>query len=128
MRGPRGPWAVLGLAPGADPERIRAAYRRLAKAWHPDKFTGDPALQASATARMKAINAAYAALRSVPAGPTSESPAGARTAPRGRPRTFDPMEGRPYRSGHPADLRIPEWRWQPWFALVILVLVLTRGC
>ena len=33
------PYAVLGLAAGADREEIRQAYVRLAKAYHPDRYT-----------------------------------------------------------------------------------------
>lgn len=33
----RNPFSVLGLAPGASPEQIRAAYRRLAMQLHPDR-------------------------------------------------------------------------------------------
>ncbi|CAN0036647.1 unnamed protein product, partial [Ectocarpus sp. 8 AP-2014] len=29
--------AVLGVAVDADPETLKAAYRRLALRWHPDK-------------------------------------------------------------------------------------------
>jgi len=52
------PHAVLGVQPGASPDEIAAAYRRLAKEWHPDV-----AGAAAAVARMAEINAAYAALR-----------------------------------------------------------------
>ena len=31
------PFTVLGVAPGATPEEVAAAYRDLAKAWHPDR-------------------------------------------------------------------------------------------
>jgi hypothetical protein len=113
---------TLGLPPGANPERIRAAYRRLAKACHPDKFAHDPRLQADATARMKAINAAYDAL-----APLVEGPSAAPT--RRKPRTFDPMDGRPYRSGRPAQERaIPEWHLG-WLTIVFMVLtILAKAC
>lgn len=48
---------VLGLDDGADPQQIRAAYRRLAVKSHPDRVP-EPE-RAAATARMKRINAAY---------------------------------------------------------------------
>ena len=35
---------VLGLAPGASAQEIKAAYRDLAKVWHPDRFAHDPRL------------------------------------------------------------------------------------
>jgi hypothetical protein len=53
------PFAALELPPGATPEEIAAAYRRLAKRWHPDRGGG-----AVAAARMAEINVAYDLLRS----------------------------------------------------------------
>ena len=52
MRGPR---AVLGLAPDATLDDAKAAYKRLARRWHPDRPDGD-------ARRMAEINAAYAAI------------------------------------------------------------------
>lgn len=54
---PVDPFAVLGLQPGASPQETAAAYRRLAKRWHPDR-AGDAAAR-----RMAEINAAYDLLR-----------------------------------------------------------------
>ncbi len=45
---------ILGVMPTATPDEIRAAYRRLARLYHPDLNSG-----AEAEARMQAINAAY---------------------------------------------------------------------
>jgi DnaJ-domain-containing protein 1 len=57
-------YSVLGLAPGADAKAIKAAYRKLAKRYHPDRFMkAHPEAQAKAEDRMKAINAAYDALK-----------------------------------------------------------------
>jgi curved DNA-binding protein CbpA len=47
--------AALDLEPHADAVAIKAAYRRLAKANHPDAAPGDPA----AAARFQVIHAAY---------------------------------------------------------------------
>jgi Sec-independent protein translocase protein TatA len=55
--------AVLDLPPGASAEQIRQSWRDLAKVWHPDRFAHDPALQARATTRLAAINAAYEELQ-----------------------------------------------------------------
>ena len=53
------PFAVLGVTPGASGEEIAAAYRRLAKRWHPDRAGGQDAAR-----RMAEINAAYDLVRS----------------------------------------------------------------
>jgi hypothetical protein len=52
------PFSVLGLPPGASPEEASAAYRELAKRWHPDRGGGPDAV-----ARMAEINLAYDMLR-----------------------------------------------------------------
>ena len=51
------PFSVLGVAPGASADEVAAAYRDLAKAWHPDRRgeAGDD--------RMAEINVAYELLR-----------------------------------------------------------------
>jgi DnaJ domain len=51
------PFAVLGVAPDASAEEVAAAYRGLAKRWHPDHAGSDGA------ERMAEINAAYDLLR-----------------------------------------------------------------
>jgi hypothetical protein len=51
------PFAILGVGPEATPEEVAAAYRRLAKRWHPDRAGGETA------GRMADINAAYDLLR-----------------------------------------------------------------
>src|SRR3954447_10566910 len=52
------PYAVLGVEPGAAPRDVTAAYRQLAKEWHPDRRRG-----ADAERRMAEINGAYDLLR-----------------------------------------------------------------
>ena len=49
-------YAVLGLEPGADPELVVRAYKRLIKEHHPDRAGGD-------VARAAGINRAYRELR-----------------------------------------------------------------
>lgn len=49
---------VLNVERDAPPERVRAAYRRLAQKYHPDKMPGN----ANAVRAMAAINAAYEVL------------------------------------------------------------------
>lgn len=54
----RDPYQVLGVSPGATDEEIKAAYRKLAKKYHPDLNNGS----AEADAKMKEVNEAYAVL------------------------------------------------------------------
>ncbi len=55
---------ILGVAPGASREQIGAAYRKLARAHHPDKVANEPReVREASERRMKEINAAYALLK-----------------------------------------------------------------
>src|SRR5438445_8587749 len=54
----RNPYHILGLQKGATEDDIRAAYKLLAKRYHPDRNMGDP----SAQARFIAIKDAYDSL------------------------------------------------------------------
>ena len=62
---PDDPYTVLGVAPGADPATVRAAWLALVKTYHPDRHIAagtPPEFIRVAEARMAAINAAYARL------------------------------------------------------------------
>jgi len=50
-------YRVLGVPPGADQKTIKAAYRRLARTYHPDTQNGEASEE-----KMKQINEAYAVL------------------------------------------------------------------
>ena len=52
------PYKVLGVSENATEEEITAAYRKLVKQYHPDKFA-DEQLKARANEKMQEINAAY---------------------------------------------------------------------
>lgn len=54
----RDPYEVLGLNHGASLEQVKAAYRNLAKKYHPDNYSGSP-LQNAANEKMQEINEAY---------------------------------------------------------------------
>lgn len=51
------PWKVLGVQRSAPPEVVQAAYRALAKTWHPDKHAGKDS-EPEAKRRMAEINQA----------------------------------------------------------------------
>jgi hypothetical protein len=74
------PFAVLGVAPGAAEREVLAAYRELAKQWHPDRGGGERAQR-----RMAEINAAYDLLRAAAAQAAAPpAPPHAQHAARGR--------------------------------------------
>lgn len=54
---------VLELEAPLTPVRIRRAYRRMVKRWHPDQFALEPSMLTLAEERLKSINAAYAKLK-----------------------------------------------------------------
>lgn len=64
MRTPRDPYSVLGVEADATFEDAKAAYRRLAEIFHPDRFAdARPDVQAEAERQMKDLNAAWRTLR-----------------------------------------------------------------
>ena len=91
----RNPHDVLGVPRDAGQAAIKAAWRRLARAHHPDLTPDDPAATERATRRMVEINRAYAELRAgFPTGPTNEGGGnGGGTWPP-KPRPTRPVTGR----------------------------------
>ena len=67
-------YTELGLTPGASAPEVKAAWRRLASQWHPDRNRS-----AAAAGRMQRINLAFEALRRAgfSAEGSAEAPAGA---------------------------------------------------
>jgi len=91
----RDPRDVLGVEQGASPTQIKAAWRRLARANHPDLTGDDPAASRLATRRMAEINDAYAALTRNADRPSRNGSAGQDETP------FEPGAAR-RRGGPPA--------------------------
>jgi hypothetical protein len=103
------PYAVLGIGPDASPAEVAAAYRRLAKRFHPDR-AGDRGAR-----RMAEINAAYDQLRDVHA--PSDAVVGETPAVRGawlpdamRAR-LGPELLRVLADGEPVDLAVGASTW-----------------
>ncbi len=67
----RNAYATLELSPGASAREVRRQFKKLVRRWHPDRFAKDPAGQAEAAGRMRAINAAYRLLQGARGAPTA---------------------------------------------------------
>ena len=52
------PYKILGVSPTATDEQVKAAYRELAKKYHPDNYSGSP-IADLASEKMKEVNEAY---------------------------------------------------------------------
>jgi len=114
-------YALLGVAPGASATELKAAYRDLAKVWHPDRFAHDPRLQQKAQEKLKEINDAYERLASGTATrwPTTPPPRRASSPPRQSttqsadppPADAQPADAKP-RSSAPGTIadHHPHWR------------------
>jgi curved DNA-binding protein CbpA len=60
---------VLGLSAESTREQVRAAYRKMAGEWHPDRVAGRAEeVRQAATALMAEINEAYRVLREAMGG------------------------------------------------------------
>ena len=53
------PYSILGVSKDATDEEIKAAYRELARKYHPDNYPDDNPLKELAEDKMQEINAAY---------------------------------------------------------------------
>ena len=94
------PFQELQLSPNAEPELIKAAFKALAKKYHPDRFT-DPAKKAEAERKMARINEAqrmiadgYRPPSSEPAPPSPTVSAQETPAVASRPMPSSPSQGK----------------------------------
>lgn len=109
---------MLGLAPGASREEVQAAWRRLARANHHDRFAAAaPAARAAAERRMRDVNEAYEAIRRNGFRPPV---APARSQPPSPPHP-PPAPARP--AGLlPDAIRIPRWVFAGLAGLVLALV------
>ena len=66
------PYSVLGVSQNATEEEIKAAYRKLVRKYHPDKYKDNP-LSDLAAEKMKEINEAYHILMKQKSGQTNST-------------------------------------------------------
>jgi len=74
-------YAVLGMSPGSSAWQVQREYRRQARQWHPDRWSGDPALQAVAAERMRDLNDAIREIRAAALERPRSRPAPVRSPP-----------------------------------------------
>ena len=55
----KNPYEILGISPTASDDEVKAAYRALARKYHPDNFDDSNPLKELATEKMQEINQAY---------------------------------------------------------------------
>ena len=94
------PYKTLGVSPTATDEEVKAAYRALARKYHPDKYR-DSDLAEMAGEKMKEINAAYDEVQKIRAGKASGGPGVNGTGRGGQ--SYGPHYGQGYGAGYARD-------------------------
>jgi len=132
-------YAILGLRRGCTSDELKATYRQLVKRWHPDRYSGDPAGQLEASARLREINGALRIVAddiSAAQGPRTPVRPAEETI---RPDSPDHAPGRPLtrseidaivgvlRTESPIDALLQWISLVGPFAAAFLMLVPTRG-
>ena len=67
------PYSILGVSKKASDDEVRAAYRELARKYHPDNYTDDNPLKELASEKMQEINAAYEEIQRMRSGKSSKN-------------------------------------------------------
>lgn len=87
---------VLDLTPGASLDEVKAAYRRRAQEWHPDRFPNDPEKRTRAERKFKRITRAYTvlteALRTSAYEPSTSGSTGSASATSDQPEASEASE------------------------------------
>lgn len=130
-------YQILGLPDGASRTEVHAAYRQLAKTWHPDCYAHAPKLQAQATVIMAEINVAHRMLmapdicgdaltdeHAVPPIPHTQQHQMHRRASRPAPAQQAAWTVRPSHAWSSAPRSAPIQHIQPRHVLVFVVLVI----
>ena len=115
----RDPYEVLGVQPSATDDEVKAAYRALARKYHPDNYADNP-LSDLAQEKMQEINEAYdTVVRMRKEGNTGSNPNGGYRAPNGGPSRYGDirqmimqnrlMDAEMLLDGIPAHARDAEW-------------------
>lgn len=97
-------YRVLDVPHDASPRAIKAAYRRLVKRWHPDRYSPGSEEQVDATLMTRLLNAAYARIEGAPLQAGFATPFSTpRNAPAGSRTSQNPSQPRPVHDAHPHD-------------------------
>ena len=114
----RDPYEVLGVQPTATDDEVKAAYRNLARKYHPDNYVDNP-LSDLAQEKMQEVNEAYDTIVRMRKEGNTGNPNGGYRAPNGGPSRYGDirnmimqnrlMDAEMLLDGIPAHARDAEW-------------------